>query len=166
MERKWICCFTGHRKIDGDTLQGLSVLLDDVLDRLIADGVTVFRTGGAIGFDTLAALKVLEHRATCPTISLELYLPCRNQADGWSERSREYYEYILQNADRVEYLYDTYVKGCMLARNRHMVEGSQFCIGYCTSERGGSAYTLDYAKKNGVRVINLAHMLQGDTKNS
>ena len=166
MAGEWVCCFTGHRKIDGTALQALSALLDDVLDRLIADGVTVFRTGGAVGFDTLAALKVLERRATCPSIALELYLPCRNQAEGWGERSREYYDYILAQADRVEYLFDSYVKGCMLARNRRMVEGSQFCIGYCTSELGGSAYTLDYAKKNGLRVINLARMLPRDGKNS
>ena len=159
MASNWICCFTGHRNIDGATLAQLSRLLDSVLDRLIADGVTVFRTGGAVGFDTLAALKVLERRASIPTISLELYLPCRDQADAWGERSREYYDYILAEADRVEYLYDAYVKGCMLARNRRLVEGSQFCIGYCTSARGGSAYTLDYAKKKGLRVINLARML-------
>lgn len=166
MKPNWICCFTGHRNIDGVTMQELSVLLDDVLDRLIAAGVTTFRTGGAIGFDTLAALKVLERRAVCPSLSLELYLPCRNQADGWGERNREYYEYVLKNADRVEYLFDYYVKGCMLARNRRLVEGSQFCIGYCMTEHGGSAYTLDYAKKKGVRVINLARMLGTDEKNS
>ena len=166
MAGDWICCFTGHRNVDGEALRGLSALLDDVLDRLIADGVTVFRTGGAVGFDTLAALKVLERRESCPSIRLELYLPCRDQTDGWGERSREYYDYILSRADRVEYLYDSYVKGCMLARNRRLVEGSQFCIGYCTKDRGGSAYTLDYAKKNGVRVINLARMLPIGEKNS
>lgn len=158
-EREWICCFTGHRRINGPTLEALSSLLDGVLDRLIADGVTVFRTGGAVGFDTLAALKVLERRRTSPHIALHLCLPCRNQTDRWGERSRDYYDYILSEADCVEYLYDDYVKGCMLARNRRMVEGSQFCIGYCRTDRGGSAYTLDYAKKKGVRVINLARML-------
>jgi uncharacterized phage-like protein YoqJ len=159
MERNWICCFTGHRRIDGEAMQELSRLLDGVLDRLIADGVTVFRTGGAMGFDTLAALKVLERREHDPSLSLELCLPCRDQTHGWDARSREYYEYILTHADRVSYVQEAYTKGCMLARNRMLVDGSQFCIGYCTSERGGSAYTLDYAKKKGLRVINLARML-------
>ena len=159
MERNWICCFTGHRRIDGEAMQELSRLLDGVLDRLIADGVTVFRTGGAMGFDTLAALKVIERRERDPSLSLELCLPCRDQTQGWDARSREYYEYILTHADRVSYVQEAYTKGCMLARNRMLVDGSQFCIGYCTSERGGSAYTLDYAKKKGLRVINLARML-------
>lgn len=162
MEREWICCFTGHRNMDSATLGALSELLDGVLDRLIADGVTVFRTGGAVGFDTLAALKVIERRTICPSISLELCLPCRNQTDRWGERSRAYYDYILSQADRVEYLFDNYVKGCMLARNRRLVDGSQFCIGYCKTAHSGSAYTLDYAKKKGVRVINLARMLPKD----
>ncbi len=162
MEREWICCFTGHRKLDGGTMPALSELLDGVLDRLIAAGVTTFRTGGAVGFDTLAALKVLERRETDPSISLELYLPCRNQTDGWGERSRAYYDYILNRADRVIYVRDRYVKGCMLERNRRLVDGSQFCIGYCCTDHGGSAYTLDYAKKKGVRVINLARMLPNE----
>lgn len=159
MERNWICCFTGHRRIDGEALQGLSVLLDDALDRLIADGVTVFRTGGAKGFDTLAALKVLDRKQVCPDIALHLYLPCRDQTYGWDDRSCEYYDYILERADRVVYAQEAYTRGCMLERNRMLVGGSQFCIGYCISERGGSAYTLRYAKENGARVINLARML-------
>ena len=154
-----VCCFTGHRKINGDTMRALSLLLDRALERLIADGVSVFRTGGAMGFDTLAALKILELKKRGADIRLELYLPCRTQADRWSECSREYYGYILENADSVTYISDEYVKGCMHERNRRMVDGSQFCIGFCVTEGGGSSYTIDYAKTRNLRVINLASML-------
>jgi uncharacterized phage-like protein YoqJ len=154
-----ICCFTGHRKIDVESMQILSILLDKALSSLLANGVTVFRAGGAVGFDTLAALKVIELRAKDPNIRLDLFLPCREQADKWDERSREYYSYIISKADNVIYVRENYVNGCMLERNRRMVEGSDFCIGFCTSKKGGSAYTLNYAKKKNVRVINLATML-------
>ena len=154
-----VCCFTGHRKIDGETLQMLSILLNKALASLVSNGVTVFRTGGAMGFDTLAALKVIELRAENPNIRLELFLPCREQANKWDKLSREYYEYILSKADSVTYVRENYQRGCMLERNRRMAEGSDFCIGYCTSDKGGSAYTLGYAKKNNVRVINLAAMM-------
>jgi uncharacterized phage-like protein YoqJ len=160
MENKTkICMFTGHRIINARHISTLPHRLDDLLEQLIAHGYTEFRAGGAIGFDTVAALKVLERREHDPSLSLELCLPCRDQTHGWDARSREYYEYILTHADRVSYVQEAYTKGCMLARNRMLVDGSQFCIGYCTSERGGSAYTLDYAKKKGLRVINLARML-------
>ncbi len=140
-------------------MSALSLLLDRVLDRLITDGVTTFRTGGAMGFDTLAALKVLDRRQSGADIRLELYLPCRTQADKWDDSSREYYGYILSQADSVTYIRDEYARGCMLERNRRMVDGSQFCIGFCTADKGGSAYTIGYAKKNNLRVINLAAML-------
>lgn len=156
---KKICCFTGHRKMDGEAMQIVSILLDKALASLVSNGVTVFRSGGAMGFDTIAALKVIELRAENKNLSLELYLPCREQSDKWDERSREYYAYILSKADKVIYVRENYIKGCMLERNRNMVDGSDFCIGYCTAEKGGSAYTLKYAKKKNVRVINLATML-------
>ena len=34
--------------------------LDECIEALVGRGITTFRTGGALGFDTLAALKVLE----------------------------------------------------------------------------------------------------------
>lgn len=154
-----ICCFTGHRKIDGEAMQMLSILLDRALSNLTANGVTVFRAGGAMGFDTLAALKVIELREKDPSIRLDLFIPCREQADKWDGRSQEYYAYILSKADNVIYVRENYVSGCMLERNRKMVDGSDFCIGFCTSKKGGSAYTLNYAKQKNVRVINLATML-------
>lgn len=156
---KKICCFTGHRKIDGESIQMLSILLDKALENLISNGVNVFRIGGAMGFDTLAALKVIELSEEHENIRLELFLPCREQADNWDKRSQEYYAYILSKADSVIYVREKYQRGCMLERNRKMVDGSDFCIGFCTSDKGGSAYTLNYAKKHNVRVINLAAMM-------
>ena len=157
--RDKICCFTGHRKIDGESMQMLSILLDKALASLISNGVNVFRTGGAMGFDTLAALKVIELREKNKNIRLELFLPCREQAENWDKRSQEYYTYILSKADSVTYVRENYQRGCMLERNRKMADGSDFCIGFCTSDKGGSAYTLNYAKKHNVRVINLATMM-------
>ena len=41
-------------------------------------------------------------------------------------------------------------------RNRHLVDGSSVCIAYLTQEKGGTAYTVNYAKQKEVQVINLA----------
>ena len=154
-----ICCFTGHRDIPAAHLKLLSAQLDRVLTTLIGAGITVFRTGGARGFDTLAALKVLERREADPRIRLELILPCRDQTRGWEGFDRNAYEYVLTRADSVTVLHETYQTGCMFERNRALVRGSLFCIGYCTSSRGGSAYTLDFARGEGCRVVNLADLI-------
>ena len=154
-----ICCFTGHRNIPAAHLPALSGQLDRVLTTLIGAGITVFRTGGARGFDTLAALKVLEWRDRDPRVRLELILPCRNQTKGWEDFDRDAYGYVLEHADSVTVLHEHYQNGCMFERNRALVQGSLFCVAYCTSSAGGSAYTLNFARSEGCRVVNLADLI-------
>lgn len=150
-----ICCFTGHRKIDFEIMTALPDILDKVLESLIWQGVTVFRAGGAIGFDTLAALAVIEKKSAHPEITLELELPCKDQTNGWDEADKRAYEYVLSKADKISYTCEKYRSGCMHERNRRLVNGAHFCVAFCSSDKGGSAYTLNYAKKKGITVINV-----------
>lgn len=154
-----ICCFTGHREIADEDLVRLPHALDRLLEELIADGVTVFRAGGALGFDTIAALKVLEKKKAYPHIRLELYLPCRDQARDFSDWNKMAYRYVLDRADSSVFVSEAYVRGCMHKRNRALVDGADLCVSYCVSATGGTAYTVNYAKKNGVRVIELSERL-------
>ena len=148
-------CFTGHRSIEPQQILKLPDLLDEALDALIARGAVEFRTGGALGFDTLAALKVLEKKKQTPHIRLVLMLPCRDQTKGWSQRNVDIFGYILAQADRVHYVSDVYTPFCMHERNRALVEGSQVCVAFCSEESGGSAYTVAQAKKQGLEIVNL-----------
>lgn len=152
-------CFTGHREIPSDHAYALPRVLERELITLIERGATVFRAGGAMGFDTLAALKVLELRDIYPQISLELILPCENQTERWPQVEVRTYEYVLKHADRYEFLYPKYIDGCMLERNRRLVKGSDVCVAYCRQNRGGTLYTVTHAMKQGLEVINLADFL-------
>jgi uncharacterized phage-like protein YoqJ len=62
---------------------------------LIRHGATHFYAGGALGFDTIAALTVLRLKKLYPQIKLCLILPCKNQTKMWSESDRAIYEGIL-----------------------------------------------------------------------
>ncbi len=155
----YIACFTGHRRIAPQHLTQLPSLLDEVLTELIEGGFDTFRAGGALGFDTMAALKVLELKAKYPHIKLHLYLPCRDQDRLWNADEAELYHKIMSHADAIHYTADLYTDGCMLMRNRQMVQDCTLCIAYCHSMNGGSAYTLRYAQKKEVRLLNLADML-------
>ena len=53
------CCFTGHRELSPTCERALTEILDRRLEALFAIGFTEFRTGGALGFDTLAAERTL-----------------------------------------------------------------------------------------------------------
>ena len=155
-----ICCFTGHRHISFEHARALSAALDAEIEARIADGYTVFRAGGAYGFDTLAALRVIVKKRKYGFIKLELCLPCKNQTLYWKKSDVAAYNMILANADSVRYVGERYTSGCMMARNRMLVDGSDCCIGFCaSSSRSGSKYTLDYAARHGVEVKNLFHYL-------
>ena len=149
------CMFTGHRRIEERHGMYLPKKLDDLIERLISEGYTDFCVGGAIGFDTVVALKVLEKKCQYGFIRLCLYLPCRDQDRGWSDTLRRAYDYVLKNADSMQYASDEYVSGCMQKRNRQMVDDSELCVAYCGRSSGGTAYTVAYAKKKGIEVINL-----------
>ena len=59
-------------------------------------------------------------------------------------------------ADKVVYTEQAYTRGCMHKRNRHLVDNSSVCVCYLNRESGGTAYTVDYAGKQGLEIINLA----------
>ena len=146
-------CFTGHRRISKDKAVKLSHDVGEIITVLADRGATVFCSGGAMGFDTIAALKVLELKETRPQIKLELILPCRNQTAGWNAYCIQAYNYILERADNVVYTSEKYFDGCMHIRNRELVNRSDICVAYCEHAGSGSAYTVGYAKKKGLEII-------------
>ena len=151
-----ICCFTGHRTIRPAERARLVARVDALLGTLYAEGYREFRTGGARGFDTLVALRVLFFKNAHPDCKLSLKLPCRDQTRGWSEGECIVYEDILARADEVQYLSEAYTTDCMHARNRALVDGADLCVAYLTENRGGTLYTASYALKNNVKFCNLA----------
>jgi len=155
--REKTCCFTGHRELPtGRERQNLAIRLEEAVMEQIEKGVKFFGAGGALGFDTLAAQTVLRLKEKYPDIKLILVLPCLTQTRGWPAGDVEEYERIKALADKVVYTSQEYTGDCMFRRNRHLVDNSRVCICYLTKESGGTAYTVDYAEKQGLEIINLA----------
>ena len=153
-------CFTGHRNIDKKDAVRIPGELKRILEELIGRGARRFKAGGAMGFDTVAALCVLELKEKHPEISLELMLPCRDQTRGWNEDCKKVYEYIKGQAEKIEYVTDGYTSWCMHERNRRLVNGSRVCIAYLKQSTGGTAYTYGYAIEKGLEVINIAELIK------
>jgi len=123
---------------------------------LYQKGVRFYGAGGALGFDCLAAQTVLRLRESCPGMKLILVLPCLTQTRGWRLEDIAEYERIKSQADKIVYTAQQYTPGCMHRRNRHLVDHSGVCVCYLTKESGGTAYTVNYAKRHGVEIINIA----------
>ena len=111
---------------------------------------------GALGLDTLAAQAVLRLRERYPQIRLILVLPCLNQTRGWPQEDINTYEEIKHCADKVTYTSEDYFRGCMQKRNRHLADNSGVCVCYLTKPIGGTVYTVDYARRMRLRIINIA----------
>ncbi len=150
------CCFTGHRHLPDNQKEEIAERLEEAVVTLIHSGYLFFGAGGALGFDTLCAKTVLRLRQSYPEIKLILVLPCVSQADWWPPADRAVYRDIMKRADKIVYTSQEYTKDCMFKRNRHLVDNSSACICYQTRGTGGTAYTVEYARKHGLRIINLA----------
>ncbi|MBQ7799488.1 MAG: DUF1273 family protein [Oscillospiraceae bacterium] len=148
-----ICCFTGHRNISDSDRAAVTAALRTLLPDLIKDGVTVFRTGGALGFDTLAAEEILRLKKNFPEVKLHIYVPCLDQNKYYSPEQKAVYLRHINAADKIMCISKSYYDGCMLDRNKEMVNGSALCIAYIRRQSGGTAFTVRYAEKNGVKVV-------------
>lgn len=162
-------CFTGHRTIAEDK-ETLSARLYTLLVRFVTEqNVTDFYTGGAVGWDALAALTVLKLRESYPKVKLHLVLPCpfEEQSAKWKEAQKTEYLHILGLADSVEQVSDRYYNGCMKARNARLVElASDYCICYWNPKnyRSGTGQTVRMAQKKGIEVINLFESASNSVK--
>ena len=149
------CAFTGHRNINDSHKNKLPGLLARAIGYAYEKGCRRFITGGALGFDTLAAREVLRFRLSHPDVSLVIFIPCFDQDAGWSARQRDSYDYILSHADEVKYISENYDKGCMKRRNQAMAEECDIMIAYVNREHSGSAQTFRMAKSLCKETYNL-----------
>lgn len=157
--KKQTCCFTGHRNLAADDYQIISCRLEKAIVCLIKKGVCYYGTGGALGFDTLAAQTILKLKNFYPYIKLILVLPCKEQTAKWKQEDIEIYNDIKSKCDKYVYTSEQYYRGCMFKRNRHLVDNSAYCICYMNKSSGGTAYTVNYARKSGLKIINITDLL-------
>ncbi len=156
---KNVVCLTGHRLISNDKIRIVSKRLEAVLKVLINNGYSYFGVGGALGFDKIAALTIISLKSIYNNIKLILVLPCKEHFKYWNDKEKSDFYEIKFYADKIVYISDEYYKGCTLERNRHLVDCSKICVCYLNKDYGGTAYTVNYAKKKGLFIINIDDIL-------
>ena len=157
------CCFTGHRpaKLPWGTDEGderclrLKARLREVIARAVEDGYTHFICGMAEGCDLYCAEAVLALRERHSEVTLEAAIPCPTQADSWSAAQRERYRRILEQCDYETMVQERYTRECMQRRNRYMVDHSDLLIAVHDGLPGGTRYTIEYALRRGVNIIDV-----------
>ena len=161
MEREITCCFTGHRpnKLPwGDDESDprcvrLKELITQKLEAAYDRGYRHFICGMAQGADFYFCEAAHALRDRRPGVTVEAAVPCEGQADKWPEADRERYAQLLGRCDFETMVQRHYDRGCMLRRDRYMVDHASLLLAvYDGSPRGGAAYTVTYALRRGLDV--------------
>lgn len=142
------CAFTGHRDLTPEFSETkLYYALSDLLD----EGVGTFYCGMARGFDLEALACLLSFRPK-RHFTVEACVPYEGHESSIPARERGRYRELLAACDRKTVLFPSYRNGCLLARDRYMVDRSDILLAYCTKETGGAAYTVKYAESRGIEI--------------
>lgn len=163
MDREYCCCFTGHRpqKLpwgfdeSDDRCETMKSRLRSAIRLAIAHGKTMFLTGMAMGADIWAAEIALELRDELqePVIRLAAVIPHSGQDAKYPENLKRRYRRIIAEADDRIVLQEHYTDGCMQRRNRYMVDNSSMLIAVYSGDGGGTGFTFDFAKEQGLQII-------------
>lgn len=143
---------TGHRKIQGsyDTNNYLCYWIKDQLNNIIDQyKPDLCISGGAITFDTIWSLTVLERK-----IPLLVCIPCLNQESRWNQKSQKLYWEILNNPLCQRYYVSKYpYQGrCMQKRDEYMVDKADILVAYLEYKPSGTSTTVEYAKRLGKHI--------------
>lgn len=162
-EKKITCCFTGHRpeKLpwgydeSGPACAALKRRLAQALEELYARGFRHFIGGMAQGCDLYFAEAALALRAARPDVVLEAAVPCPTQSRSWPQEDQARYRSILERCDLETVVQQHYTQGCMLRRDRYMVDRSALLLAVYNGSGGGTRYTINYALDQGLEIIRL-----------
>ena len=149
------CCFAGYKKIPFGEYEGIAERLRDEIIKLIERGCIRFIASASPGFDILAAQIVVELKKQYPKINLILVLLCKEQPERWMKEDIKRFNEILEKTDKVVYTSEQYDSWCMYRRNIYMIDNSSFFIIYYNEgaeDFGIVDYTVDYARKNGLKI--------------
>jgi len=86
-------------------------------------------------------------------VLLECARPCETQSHRWPREEQRRYEDILDRCNYETMVQHVYDRGCMMRRNRYMVDHSSRIIAlYDGVPKGGTAQTLAYALRKGLET--------------
>ena len=161
--RSTTCCFTGHRAAklpwgydeNAPACIALKLALRDVLAAVYSAGYRHFICGMANGSDTYFGEAVIALRDEHPQVTLEAAVPFDGQDRTWPPAARKRYNRLALECDRITVLRPDYSPGCMMERNRYMVDRSHLLIAVYDGRPGGTKSTIDYAASEGLEILQL-----------
>ena len=166
--------FAGHERINKSSLTNLALKLDKTIDTLIKRDIIFFGCIGFNAFDQLSAFAVLKAQKENPAIKLIMILPFEKQYSLFSGADSKTYRDILNSTNKVVYVSEKNVSGCIEKRNHHLIKHSSvhllrkcalraadffplpgICVAYMKYEQSGTGQIVKLSQENGLTIINL-----------
>lgn len=155
MYKNKVCSFSGHRKLSKINIEKIIRELNNEIEKQIEDGVRTFISGGALGFDQICASLIINKKTLDNNLKLIFVLPCKNQDKLWNEEQKKHYKNLLNEANEIIYIQETYTNDCIKLRNKKLVEMSDVCICALENNFSGTYQTVKMANEKGIEVINI-----------
>lgn len=157
------CCFTGHRpqKLpwgydeNDERCIAFKEKLSAVICAVYESGITHFICGMALGCDMYCGEIVAELMKQHPEITLEAAVPFADQAGSLRSKFRARYDALIAVCSKVTLIQQSYTPGCMMRRNKYMVDSSSVLIACYDGQSGGTWNTIKYAMEQDKEVIQL-----------
>ena len=161
--RQESCCFTGHRPAklpwryneEDPRCLALKRRMRDAVELAYEQGYRHFICGMAQGCDLYFCECVLALRDLHPDVTVEAAVPCPTQADSWPAAQRERYRNLVAVCD-FETMVSAQYSSCMQRRDRYMVDHASLLIAVFDGSVGGTRYTMEYAMRRGLSVLDLS----------
>ena len=142
--RQAACCFTGHRpgklpwRYNEEDLRcvSLKARIADAVEAAYQEGFRHFLCGMALGCDLYFCECVLRLRQMHPDVTVEAAVPCPSQVSA------------------------CYTPACMQRRDRYMVDHAALLIAAFDGSPGGTRYTVEYAMRRGLEIVDLPIVLE------
>jgi len=143
-----VCSAFGHREILREVKDAFTVL-----ERMVEeDNVTIFMTGGMGEFDKFFSLTVRALKKRHSKIELVLVRPYFSNE---LNRNKIYYQSMYDSIIIPDELQGIHYKSAILARNKWMVDRSDFVLAYLFRDFGGAYNTVKYAEKKNKQIIRI-----------
>lgn len=155
--------FTGHRKIEGKyppspKWESISQVVREMALSFVAMyDITHFVSGGALGFDQVAAAAVIRLRDQGFPVTLTFALPFPGFEVRWPEKSQAALKSLCRQANKVVFVDNDprYFPWKMQRRNKYMIDRAQSVIAlkYPAVKKGGTLNAVEYAEQKNRHIL-------------
>ena len=163
-EKATTACFSGYRPgrfsfilLGGqEAYLNLEARIQTAIMKSMEEGYDTFLCGMAMGFDLVCgniALRLKQEKPECYELRLIAVPP--HHGHGFTGPWGVLHSLVMSKADEIIYPTDKQNSQVYHVRNRFMVNNSSRLICYYDGQSGGTEYTVSYATKKGLEIINL-----------